>query len=67
MKLLSLGARRRLSSAAATGAAAARPRVGSIVDLGEVLKIEVSVDLGGRDVGMSEKLLNPAQIPARLE
>ena len=38
-----------------------------IVDAGEVLKIKVGVDLGGRDVGMTQQFLYAAQILARLE
>ena len=38
-----------------------------IIDAGEVLKIKVGVDLGGRDVCMTQQFLDAAQILARLE
>ena len=46
---------------------AARPWMGLIVYLGEMLKIKVRVSLGGGDAGMPQKLLNRPQIPAGLQ
>ena len=46
-------------------ASAAGPWVRLVVHLGEVLKIEMGVDLRGRDIGMTEQLLNGAQIGTR--
>src|SRR6516162_2957286 len=43
------------------------PRVGSVVDAGKVLEVKVRVDLGSRDVGVTEQLLHPAQLPARFQ
>src|SRR5215472_2616811 len=43
------------------------PRVGSVVDAGKVLEVKVGVDLGRRDVGMTQQLLYPAQLPARFQ
>jgi len=37
------------------------------VDAGEVLKIKVGVNLGGRDVCVTQQFLDAAQILARLE
>ena len=41
-------------------AAFARPRMGLIIHLGKVLKIEVGVNLGGGDVGVAEHFLDGA-------
>src|SRR5690554_4776332 len=43
---------------------AAGARMGLIVYLGEVLEIEMGVDLGSADVGVAEKLLHRAQVAA---
>ena len=43
------------------------PGVRLIVDLREVLEIEVGVDLGCRNVGMTQELLDGAQITGGLE
>ena len=37
-----------------------------VVDLGEMLEIQMGVDLGGADVRVPEQLLNGPQIAARL-
>src|SRR5579871_6095276 len=47
--------------------AAARARVGAVIDARKVLEVEVRVDLGGRDVGVAEQLLHAAQVLARLQ
>jgi hypothetical protein len=39
----------------------------SIVDEGQMLEVEVGVDLGGADIGVAEELLHGAKISARLE
>jgi hypothetical protein len=39
----------------------------SVVDLRQVLEIEVRIHLGGADVGVTQELLDPAQITAGLE
>jgi hypothetical protein len=39
----------------------------SVVDLGEVLKIKVRVDLRGRNIGMTEQFLDATQILTRFE
>ncbi len=39
-----------------------RPWMGFVVDLGEVLKVEVGIDLRGRDIGVAEQLLDSAQV-----
>src|SRR3954452_8931174 len=44
-----------------------RAGVGGIVGFREVLKIEVGIDLSGRDAGVPEHLLNSAQVAARLQ
>ena len=36
-----------------------RTGVGLIVDLGKALKVEVGVDLGGGNLGVTEQLLYP--------
>jgi hypothetical protein len=36
--------------------------VSAVVGAGEVLEIEVGVDLGGGEVGMTEELLHRAQV-----
>src|SRR5580658_5298553 len=41
--------------------------MGSVVNAGEVLEVKVSIDLGGRDVGVAEELLHAAQLATRLE
>ena len=38
-----------------------------VVDAGEMLKIEVSIDLGGGYIGVSEQFLDGAQIRAGFE
>jgi hypothetical protein len=43
------------------------PRVGLVVDLREMLEIEVGVDLGRRDIRVSQQFLNRAQITGRLQ
>ena len=43
------------------------PRVGGIIDLGEVLEIQVGVYLRGTDVGMAEQLLHGAQVAGGLQ
>src|SRR6185437_15278400 len=52
-----------------TGSAlpAARARMGRVVDLGEVLEVEVRIDLGGSDARVAEHLLHRAQVARRLE
>src|SRR3546814_12219466 len=46
---------------------ALRPRVGGVVDLGQVLEIQVGVDLGGGRIIMTEQLLHAAQVAGGLE
>src|ERR1700677_4811721 len=41
--------------------------MGGVVYLGQVLEIEVGVDLSRADIGVPEKLLDPPQIAAGLE
>src|SRR3546814_11337038 len=41
---------------------ALRPRVGGVVDLGQVLEIQVGVDLGGRRIIKDKQFLHDAQI-----
>ena len=41
--------------------------VGGVVDLGEVLKVKMGIDLRRGDVGMTEQFLDAAQIGARLQ
>src|SRR5579862_7607494 len=41
--------------------------MGSVVDAGEVLEVKMSIDLGGRDIGVAEELLHTAQLATRLE
>src|SRR6266699_6389612 len=67
MGLTSHGAPRRSPCIAQASALAARARVGSVVDAGEVLEVKVGVDLGARDIGVTQELLDAAQLPARLE
>jgi hypothetical protein len=43
-------------------ALAPRPGVSLVIDLGQVLKIQVGVDLGGADIGMAEEFLDGAQV-----
>ena len=38
-----------------------------VVDLGEVLKIEMGVDLRGTDIRMPQQLLHRTQVTARLQ
>src|SRR3546814_5077194 len=38
-----------------------------VVDLGQVLVVEVGVDLGGGDVGVAEQFLHAAQVARGLE
>ncbi len=40
------------------------PRMRGVVNLGQVLKVQMGVDLGGPDVGMAEQLLDAAQVAA---
>ena len=39
-----------------------RPRMRTVINLGQMLKIKMSIDLGGADIGMSQQLLHRAQI-----
>ena len=39
-----------------------RPRMRGVVDLGQVLEIQVRVDLGGGDIGVAQQLLHAAQV-----
>jgi len=41
--------------------------MGAIVHLGQMLKVQVGIDLRGPDVGVTEQLLHRAQIPTRLQ
>src|SRR5690606_6883988 len=41
--------------------------VGGVVDLGQVLVVQVGVDLGGGDVGVAEQFLHAAQVARGLE
>src|SRR3546814_6744917 len=43
------------------------PRMRGVVDLGQVLVVEVGVDLGGGDVGVAEQFLHAAQVARGLE
>ena len=43
---------------------ATRAWVGRVVNIGEMLKIEVGVDLGGGNIGVPEQFLHRAQIRA---
>ena len=43
------------------------PRVGLIVNLGDVLKIDMSIDLGGLDIGMPQEFLHRSNITARFQ
>jgi hypothetical protein len=43
-------------------ALAPRPGVSLVIDLGQVLKIQVGVDLGGADVGVTQEFLDGAQV-----
>ena len=45
----------------------ARARVSRVIDLGEVLKIKVGVDLSGCDVRVAQQLLNAAKVLAGFE
>src|SRR3546814_6645524 len=45
---------------------ALRPRMGGVVDLGQVLEIQVGVDLGGGDIGVAEQFLHAAQVAGGL-
>jgi hypothetical protein len=45
----------------------ARAWVRLVVNLREVLKIEMRVDLGGADVGVAEEFLHGAQVAARFQ
>ena len=38
-----------------------------VVDAGEMLEIEVSIDLGGCNIGVSEQFLHGAQVRAGFE
>ena len=39
----------------------------SFVDAGQVLEVKVGIDLGGRDVGVTEQLLDTAKLLARFQ
>ena len=41
--------------------------MGGVVDLGQLLKVEVGIDLRGREVFVTEQLLNRAEVSARFE
>jgi len=41
--------------------------VGPVVDLGEALEIEMGIDLGRRDVGVTEQFLNGPKVATRFE
>ncbi len=43
------------------------PWVGAVVDLGQVLKVEVGIDLGGADICMSQQLLYRPQVTGGFE
>src|SRR5690606_26130819 len=43
------------------------PRVRGVVDLGQVLEVQVGVDLGGGDVGVAEQFLHAAQVARGFE
>src|SRR5690606_27339750 len=47
--------------------AAPGARMRGVVDLGQVLEVEVGVDLGGSDVGVAEEFLHAAQVARRLQ
>src|SRR5262245_57970335 len=47
--------------------APSRPRMGFVVDAGQVLEVKVRIYLRRTDVGMAEKFLPAAEVPARLE
>ena len=38
------------------------PRMGLVVDAGQVLKVQVGVNLGGGDVGVAEQFLHGPQV-----
>ena len=44
-----------------------RPWVGFVIHLGEVLEIEVGVDLSGGDIGVAKQFLYGAQVVAGFE
>ena len=44
-----------------------RPWMGFVIHLGEVLEIEVGIDLGGGDIGVAEQFLYGAQVVAGFE
>jgi hypothetical protein len=52
-----MGSMRPLSSVASATARAGMRRV---IDLGQVLKVQVRIDLGGAHVGVTEEFLNAA-------
>ena len=41
--------------------------VGLVIDLGQVLKIQVSIDLGGGNIGVTEQFLHGPQVAAGFE
>lgn len=41
--------------------------MGFVVHLGQVLKIQMGVDLGGGDIGVTEQLLHQTQVTAGFE
>ena len=45
----------------------ASPGVRFVVYLGQVLEVKVSIDLGRADVGVSQQLLDAAQVVARFQ
>ena len=44
-----------------------RPRVGLVVNLGQVGEVEVGVDLGGRQVGVAEQFLHGPEVAGRFQ
>src|SRR5690606_7827077 len=46
---------------------ALRPRMRGVVDSGQVLEVQVGVDLGSGDVGVAEQFLHPAQVAGGLK
>src|SRR5690606_20675893 len=46
---------------------ALRARMGCVVDPGQVLEVQVGVDLGGGDVGVAEQFLHAAQVAGGFE
>ena len=48
-------------------AALARPRVRLVIDLGQMLKIEMGIDLRRRDIGVPQELLDRSQVARGFE